>query len=108
MLKLLLPTTLPMAMSPCRPSVARTEVASSRRLAPTLTIVSPIVAWLTPAWIAMSTAAITSRWPPHRGRRLALIRRSPTSRITANGARAPSDEWLGLPWGRSQESLVWS
>ena len=62
-LKILLPTTFPIAISDCFLRAATTEVASSGRLVPTATTVSPIIASLIPMRVASSTAPSTIHFP---------------------------------------------
>lgn len=62
-LKILLPTTFPIAISACFLSAATTEVASSGRLVPIATTVNPIIASLIPIFVARSTAPSTIHFP---------------------------------------------
>ena len=65
MLKTLLPTTLPTAMSRSPFSAAVTEVATSGIEVPAATMVSAITSSLTPAARAKATAASTSHFAPN-------------------------------------------
>lgn len=64
-LKILLPTTLPIAMPGFPFRAAATEVASSGREVPQATMVSPMTASLTPNALAISDAPLTKRSPPN-------------------------------------------
>src|SRR5690606_34926388 len=64
-LKMLLPTTLPTAISRCPLILATTEVTTSGSEVPAATMVNPITASLTPQAVAISTALCTSQRAPH-------------------------------------------
>ena len=73
MLNTLLPTMFPMAISFCFLRAATTEVASSGRLVPTATIVSPITASDSPIFFASSTAPSTMNFPPNTSQTRPMI-----------------------------------
>ena len=64
MLNVLLPTTLPIAMSRSPRTVAMTDVATSGSDVPAATMVSPTTSSETPSARANATAASTSRFDP--------------------------------------------
>src|SRR6187551_1148975 len=64
-LKILLPTTLPTAISRSPLTVATTEVTTSGKEVPAATIVKPITASLTPHAVASSTALCTNQRAPN-------------------------------------------
>src|SRR5690606_22197769 len=64
-LKILLPTTLPTAMSRWPRIVAITDVITSGKEVPAATIVKPITASLTPQAVANSTALCTNQRAPN-------------------------------------------
>ena len=63
-LKILLPTTYPIAMSDFFLKAATRDVASSGREVPTATIVTPIIRSDIPAIVAIPTAPSTKILPP--------------------------------------------
>ena len=87
MLKMLLPTMLPTAMSRSPRRTAMIEVASSGSEVPIATTVSPTTRLLTPSPVAMLTAPVTSSCEP-----------STRSPMPTASRRSESHTGVGLPW----------
>jgi len=90
MLKVLLPTTFPTAMSRCPFTAAATDAATSGSEVPAATIVRPMTSSDTPSSLAMSVAAPTNqRDPMTRATRPTTIRPSWAPSRSATTPRRP-------------------